>query len=759
MFERHDWTLFRQLSTLGQRAGVPVSKIAAVVAKELADNALDVASSGVCRAGLFSPNGIYVDDDGPGIDGDDDQVASLFSISRPLTSSKLTRMPTRGALGNGLRVIAGAVLASGGSLVVSTRGRTLRLIPQDESGETRAEWICKYESPGTRIEVQFGPALPVSPDTLKWVERAFALSNGKSTYNGKTSAYWYESDSFYELLKAAKGQTIAGVIGNFDGCGHPKSGAIAREFPISLATDLTRADADRLLLLARQHSKPVKHSRLGCVGPLVRGFPPYYAKTAANWPIGPARGSVSATVPLVMEAWAEFADTASFEVSVNRTPIAAEFEAYHNTKEKTLEVFGCGLANGFDVGRKPMRVCLNIDIPCMPIANDGKTPDLIPFRSGISKTIGMAVKRAKAKSRRGNSADAVDTQKSVILDSLEEAVAKTGQNGTYRFSIRQLFYAVRPFFLKIFSKEPNYDYFSTVIGDHETATGQDIPGIYRDARGTLYHPHTGETIPLGTLNVERYSRPAWTFNKVLYSEKEGFFEMLKSVNWPERHDCALVTSKGFASRAARDVLDLLGETGEELTFYAIHDADGPGTGIYQALQQATKARPGRKVTVVNLGLEPSEAMAMELQVEKVERKGSKAVPVADYVDPEWVKWLQDNRVELNAMTTPQFLAWLDAKFADLPGKVVPPAPVLAAQLENDLRQILRREIANQILQEANIDGLVDAAFAERKSRVDRIAESLPGVVAHELQVEPTEPWGDPVLRLAEQIAAERVARS
>ena len=38
-----------------------------------------------------------------------------------MVSTKLLRLPSRGALGNGLRVVAGAVLASEGSLVVMAR--------------------------------------------------------------------------------------------------------------------------------------------------------------------------------------------------------------------------------------------------------------------------------------------------------------------------------------------------------------------------------------------------------------------------------------------------------------------------------------------------------------------------------------------------------------------------------------------------------------------------------------------------------------
>jgi hypothetical protein len=33
-------------------------------------------------------------------------------------------------------------------------------------------------------------------------------------------------------------------------------------------------------------------------------------------------------------------------------------------------------------------------------------------------------------------------------------------------------------------------------------------------------------------------------------------------------------------------------------------------------------------------------------------------------EPNWENWLQDNRYELNAMTSPQRVAWVERKFAD-----------------------------------------------------------------------------------------------
>src|SRR3954447_19561185 len=98
LFERPDWTLFRSINTLPQKAGVPLDYLPRLIIKELADNALD--ASGSCRVGLLpGENGFFVEDDGIGIRGDDEAIARLFSISRPLASSKLIRLPTRGALG------------------------------------------------------------------------------------------------------------------------------------------------------------------------------------------------------------------------------------------------------------------------------------------------------------------------------------------------------------------------------------------------------------------------------------------------------------------------------------------------------------------------------------------------------------------------------------------------------------------------------------------------------------------------------------
>ena len=173
-FERADWTSFRTLEGLQQKAGVALDGLVALVLKELADNALDAGAH--VTVGEIG-EGYFIQDDGPGIDPD--EVARLFSIARPLTSSKMLRLPTRGALGNGLRVAAGAVLASGGKLAVETRGARVTLKPRHQDGTTASTARAIKERAGTRIEISFGASLPKDDSALGMTRKAIQLGQGR----------------------------------------------------------------------------------------------------------------------------------------------------------------------------------------------------------------------------------------------------------------------------------------------------------------------------------------------------------------------------------------------------------------------------------------------------------------------------------------------------------------------------------------------------------------------------------------------------
>ena len=87
----------------------------------------------------------------------------------------------------------------------------------------------------------------------------------------------------------------------------------------------------------------------------------------------------------------------------------------------------------------------------------------------------------------------------------------------------------------------------------------------------------------------------------------------------------------------------------------------------------------------------------------------------------WEEWLQKHRTELNAMTTQQFIDWLNAKMADYVGKLIPPENVIAAELEQGLETTVRAKLTARILRVAKLDeqakklrlGLSDVDIAQR----------------------------------------------
>jgi hypothetical protein len=200
-FERQDWTLFRSPETLSQKAGVPTDKLLRDCLKELTDNALDAGGYATIREP--EPNHYVIKDCGKGIDGTPEEIARLFSIKRGLVSSKLWRRPQRGALGNGLRVVAGALIASGGgSLVVTTRGQRLTITPR-EDGDADVTAEAADFLIGTRIEISFGPHLPKDPAAMLWAKQAIAMAEGGAGYSGEPSPHWFDASAFHELVNAA----------------------------------------------------------------------------------------------------------------------------------------------------------------------------------------------------------------------------------------------------------------------------------------------------------------------------------------------------------------------------------------------------------------------------------------------------------------------------------------------------------------------------------------------------------------------------
>jgi hypothetical protein len=306
-FEVEDWTSFRTLEGLQRKAGVAKEHLPMLVMKELADNALDeLMDAPESEVEIGCADGRYfVRDYGRGMGAPED-VAKLFSIKRPLISTKLLRLPTRGALGNGLRVVAGAVLATGGSLFVTTRNCRIELRPERD-GSTTILSEQRVDFPiGNKVEIGFGSTFPigsVDDANLFWAKRACALNNRGTLYSGQSSPYWYDASQFHDVLYAAGARPVRELIARLDGCSGAKAGEIIAEAGLTrtLCIEITSEQAKRLLIAARNNVRKVNPRRLGAVGDSALTDAAYSCTSEV---VRFGSSEPYAEIPYVAEAWA-----------------------------------------------------------------------------------------------------------------------------------------------------------------------------------------------------------------------------------------------------------------------------------------------------------------------------------------------------------------------------------------------------------------------------------------------------------------------
>jgi hypothetical protein len=160
------------------------------------------------------------------------------------------------------------------------------------------------------------------------------------------------------------------------------------------------------------------------------------------------------------------------------------------------------------------------------------------------------------------------TIREVAFQVIPAAYLKASGNGEYPATARQIMYAARPAIQEKTGRRLDDQYFTQTllpdyIREHSEAEKWDV--VY-DARGHLKEPHTGRIIGLGTSEVRNYlvgsadeplagiDLPAFAYNEedikgpgrrygaLLYIEKEGFLELLKSAGIPNRYDLAVASS-------------------------------------------------------------------------------------------------------------------------------------------------------------------------------------------------------------------------
>lgn len=363
------------------------------------------------------------------------------------------------------------------------------------------------------------------------------------------------------------------------------------------------------------------------------------------------------------------------------------------------------------------------------------------------------------------------TIREVAFRVMEPAYMKASGDGRYPANARQIYYAARPAILAeadVNSLDSQY-FTQDVLKSYLEQRRPDWDVIY-DARGHIAEPHRDgrdrhRPVGLGGAEVRAYIDqftgdqvnetpimaspsmvttvgPRLRFSGVLFIEKEGFDPILQAARIADRYDLAIASTKGMPVSA---VCDLLGKT--DVPVYVVRDFDKAGFSIVAALQRGTRGSRTAPAHVIDLGLRLEDIDGLEREVVyyrqrewpglNLQENGASEEEIQILVrEGRSYRGWDGERVELNAMTSDQFITWLESKL-DEHGvrKVVPKAEVL--------RSAYRRAMFLQQL---------DAAQAELAERVrgDRIAlpRALPTKVEQLLRDTPEMSWDQAVWELA-----------
>jgi hypothetical protein len=354
------------------------------------------------------------------------------------------------------------------------------------------------------------------------------------------------------------------------------------------------------------------------------------------------------------------------------------------------------------------------------------------------------------------------TIKDAVFAIMPQALSAATGNGQLESNTRRLFYQARRLVQELTSRPLEWGYFNELFTLYRAEHAAECSLIFNDPRGVLYEPHTGRSVPVGQRQVEAYVFPAWVYHSILYVEKKGVMPTLQAARIAERYDMAILAAEGYATVAARTLFKRA-ERDRDYTLFVVHDADPDGYNIARTLQEATARMPDYHVNVVDLGLTLQQGIDMGLQTETFERK--KALPAAltlTETEKEYFtgrpagknRWIA-RRIELDAMSAPQFVQWLDQALQDHGAKkLVPPESVLLARTLAQGEARIRHALTAHILKEHGFEPQVQDALRALQPLAQADASGLPAVVHEYLGKEQAAHWTMPVDRHAGELAKQ-----
>jgi hypothetical protein len=519
--------------------------------------------------------------------------------------------------------------------------------------------------------------------------------------------------------------------------------------------DVNLALVTRLLTAMQRASREVKADALGVLGErhLASALVTHYQAEPASLKYRKLVGT-AAGLPFVVEVACAFSTVDGLTRPRRRTLVGINWTpALKPPFVELPALLGEARVDPFD----PVIVLAHVAMPRVDFTDRGKGAAALPLavREALAGGITAVTKHWTGLKRQADRAQRVRARdqehwlkqqqrqflsiKEAAYQVMADAYQHASAQGRYPANARQIMYAARRAVLELTGgtcwKRSNYftqELLPDFIEEHPDLTA--TWDVVFDDRGHLIEPHTQHRIGLGTLEVRHYiggwhakvpndvgstefdhdcptMGPANRYRFVLFIEKEGFYPLLEAARIAERYDLAIMSTKGMSVTAARRLVDDLSQQG--VTVLVCHDFDKSGFSILHTLRTDTRRYTFQAPpNVVDLGLRLADVHAMDLDSEDVSypsgvdpRLNLRAcgateeeceVLVQEEGDDGW----GGERVELNAMTSDQFITWLEEKLADAGvEKVVPDQ----AALENAYRRAVRQKRVQAAIEAALVN--------------------------------------------------------
>jgi DNA topoisomerase VI subunit B len=529
------------------------------ILKELLDNSLDACESTRIIPEVTVEIGedyFAVKDNGPGIAAD--TVTTSLDFSTRVSDKARYVSPTRGQLGNALKIIYAAPLVVNGSSrieihsagILHTIDITLDRLAQTPTANHEIS-ESEFVKNGTFLKVVWPDLacsiVPFAQQGRQLVEKYAIMNPGASFYldlevfgtadqkfkkwkpNDPTAPIWYTNESLTDLIaayltieiKGGASRTVRDFVSEFRGLsGSAKQKQVISNFKGAHLRDLVKdgevdkSKVETLLSSMQGASAEPEPKVLGVIGK------PHFYKWMKKR--GVAEESMRYTkcigkdgLPYVLEvAFGILEKKGKRQVitGLNFTP---------TLKIPTEDIIDEALIDSRIEFHDPVILIVHITRPRFDFTDPGKTKVHLSDELGghLTESIALVTKdwrklKKKQERKECRSEQALKPmkprlQKVTIRDAafqvMEHAYMKASDNEKYPANARQIYYAARPFILRETGEEQlDSQYFTQALLKDYIDEYEPSWDVVFDSRGHFIEPHTNVAIGLGGIDVREY---------------------------------------------------------------------------------------------------------------------------------------------------------------------------------------------------------------------------------------------------------------